>query len=68
MCADFLTLLTIFLNLDLEESREGSPARYKENQPQAGPSQVESVGIDNAGLDVDFPKVFKQLQKEDILH
>ncbi|XP_015126142.1 uncharacterized protein LOC107047813 isoform X2 [Diachasma alloeum] len=54
---------------DLEESREGSPARYRENQPQApaGPSRVESGGIDNAGLDVDFPKVFKQLQKEDTL-
>ncbi|XP_063978747.1 uncharacterized protein LOC135163323 isoform X2 [Diachasmimorpha longicaudata] len=54
---------------DLEESREGSPARYKENQPQAtaGPSRIESGGIDNAGLDVDFPKVFKQLQKEDTL-
>ncbi|XP_011296762.1 uncharacterized protein [Fopius arisanus] len=54
---------------DLEESREGSPARYRENQPQAsaGPSRMESGGIDNAGLDVDFPKVFKQLQKEDTL-
>lgn len=55
--------------IDLEESRENSPARYKEN-PQNVPtavapnSNLESAGIDNIGLDVDFPKVFQHMRKE----
>ncbi|XP_043267378.1 uncharacterized protein [Venturia canescens] len=55
---------------DLEESRENSPARYKEN-PQNIPSAItpnpnpeSAAGIDNIGLDVDFPKVFQQMRKE----
>lgn len=50
---------------DLEESRENSPEKYRPNI-----SPIETVpttgmgtsGIDNAALDIDFPKVFKQMQ------
>jgi len=51
---------------DLQESRENSPVRYTpDNMP--GTSDIENVGMDNAALDIDFPKVFKQMQKEQAL-
>ncbi|XP_012054325.1 PREDICTED: uncharacterized protein LOC105617378 [Atta cephalotes] len=49
---------------DLEESRENSPARYTSDNAPGVSSHVENVGVDNAVLDIDFPKVFKQMQKE----
>ncbi|XP_003701745.2 uncharacterized protein LOC100876535 isoform X1 [Megachile rotundata] len=51
---------------DLEESRENSPAKYTPNVragPAVPPTITEDGGIDNAALDIDFPKVFKQMQK-----
>ncbi|XP_017891271.1 uncharacterized protein LOC108631673 isoform X1 [Ceratina calcarata] len=50
---------------DLEESRENTPTRYTPNV-HAGPAVStieEEGGIDNAALDIDFPRVFKQMQK-----
>ncbi|KAL0120028.1 hypothetical protein PUN28_008006 [Cardiocondyla obscurior] len=49
---------------DLEESRENSPVRYTPNNTPGVSSGIENVGIDNAVLDIDFPKVFNQMQKE----
>lgn len=49
---------------DLEESRENSPVRYTPNNAPGVSSNIENVGADNAALDIDFPKVFKQMQKE----
>ncbi|XP_072761650.1 uncharacterized protein [Anoplolepis gracilipes] len=49
---------------DLEESRENSPARYTPNNTPGVSSGAENVGVDNAAVDIDFPKVFKQMQKE----
>ncbi|XP_032691470.1 uncharacterized protein LOC116854060 [Odontomachus brunneus] len=50
---------------DLEESRENSPARYSPNITSGVASTAEvSGGVDNAALDIDFPRVFKQMQKE----
>ncbi|XP_076748957.1 uncharacterized protein LOC143422288 isoform X1 [Xylocopa sonorina] len=51
---------------DLEESRENSPARYTPSVragPAVPPPIIEESGIDNAALDIDFPRVFKQMQK-----
>ncbi|XP_020280665.1 uncharacterized protein LOC109853201 [Pseudomyrmex gracilis] len=48
---------------DLEESRENSPARYTPNNAPGVSADVENAGVDNAALDIDFPKVFKQMQK-----
>ncbi|XP_031370137.1 uncharacterized protein LOC102670599 isoform X1 [Apis dorsata] len=51
---------------DLEESRENSPEKYTPNV-NAGPAvtapTIEVGGIDNTALDIDFPRVFKQMQK-----
>ncbi|XP_015607701.1 uncharacterized protein LOC107273723 [Cephus cinctus] len=53
---------------EMQESRENSPARYNpkvQNVPSTEvPTSVESRGIDNVAMDVDFPKVFKLMQKE----
>lgn len=49
---------------DLEESRENSPARYTPNNAPGVSSGVENAGADNPVLDIDFPKVFKQMQTE----
>ncbi|XP_012232428.1 uncharacterized protein [Linepithema humile] len=49
---------------DLEESRENSPERYTPNNAPGVSSGVENVGADNPVLDIDFPKVFQQMQKE----
>ncbi|EFN82150.1 uncharacterized protein LOC105185375 [Harpegnathos saltator] len=50
---------------DLEESRENSPARYHPNNTLGVTSTAEvSGGVDNSALDIDFPRVFKQMQKE----
>ncbi|EZA53478.1 hypothetical protein DMN91_000927 [Ooceraea biroi] len=49
---------------DLEESRESSPARYTSNNTPGVSSGIENVGIDNTALDIDFPKVFKQMHNE----
>ncbi|XP_011641159.1 uncharacterized protein LOC105429710 isoform X1 [Pogonomyrmex barbatus] len=49
---------------DLEESRENSPERYTPNNRPGVSSDIENVGMDNAVFDIDFPKVFKQMQKE----
>jgi len=55
--------LSSIIFTDLEESRENSPARYApDNTP--GVSGIENVGMDNTVLDIDFPKVFKQMQKQ----
>ncbi|XP_058807005.1 uncharacterized protein LOC131673202 [Phymastichus coffea] len=52
---------------DLEDSRENSPARYvrtMQSTPAISvPKPIESEGIDNFGMEVDFPKVFQQMQK-----
>ncbi|XP_029050166.1 uncharacterized protein LOC114879403 isoform X1 [Osmia bicornis bicornis] len=50
---------------DLEESRENSPAKYTPNvMARPPPSPIpEDGGIDNEALDIDFPKVFNQMQK-----
>ncbi|XP_011501976.1 PREDICTED: uncharacterized protein LOC105365493 [Ceratosolen solmsi marchali] len=52
----------------LEESRENSPEKCIENlySISANPSTITSQfdGSDNVGFDVDFPKVFHQMQKE----
>ncbi|XP_015432032.1 PREDICTED: uncharacterized protein LOC107188277 [Dufourea novaeangliae] len=51
---------------DLEESRENSPAKYTPNtsaRPTAPIPIPEEGGIDNSALDIDFPRVFKQMQK-----
>lgn len=49
------------------ESRENSPAKYVGQMQSAPitptPRSLETAGIDNLGLDVDFPKVFQQMQK-----
>ena len=51
----------------MEDSRENSPAKYVPTIQSApvtpAPRTIESGGIDNMGLDVDFPKVFQQMQK-----
>ncbi|XP_043521302.1 uncharacterized protein LOC122534585 [Frieseomelitta varia] len=51
---------------DLEESRENSPAKYTPNV-HTGPAPtiptIDEGGIDNEALDIDFPRVFKQMQK-----
>ncbi|XP_071637751.1 uncharacterized protein [Temnothorax longispinosus] len=49
---------------DLEESRENSPERYTPDNRPGVSSGIENVGMDNAVLDIDFPKVFNQMQKE----
>ncbi|XP_029177656.1 uncharacterized protein LOC114945565 isoform X2 [Nylanderia fulva] len=49
---------------DLEESRDNSPARYTPNNAPGVSSSAENAGVDNAAVDIDFPKVFKQMQKE----
>lgn len=52
---------------DLEESRENSPTRFRGNimNPSAVPTQgVADGAIDNATLDIDFPKVFTQMQRD----
>lgn len=49
---------------DLEESKENSPARYIPDNIPGVSSGIENIGMDNAVLDIDFPKVFKQMQKE----
>jgi hypothetical protein len=52
----------------LEESQENSPEKNIQNLHSASASskpiisQVE--GFDSVGFDVDFPKVFHQMQKE----
>lgn len=55
----------------MEDSRENSPARYRGNisttATNAPASTAEDGGIDNAALDIDFPKVFKQMQREQAL-
>ncbi|KAK0086581.1 hypothetical protein PV325_002890 [Microctonus aethiopoides] len=60
-----------FFDLEDSSTRENSPARYnRESQIPTiavGPSPLSSQGIDNAGLDVDFPRVFTQMQKEQAL-
>ncbi|XP_076249576.1 uncharacterized protein LOC143188925 isoform X2 [Calliopsis andreniformis] len=51
---------------DLEESRENSPAKYTPNvsaTPAVPIPTIDSSGIDNVALDIDFPRVFKQMQK-----
>ncbi|CAK9810951.1 hypothetical protein ANTQUA_LOCUS6701 [Anthophora quadrimaculata] len=51
---------------DLEESRENSPSKYMPNLGVGAtipPSIPEESGIDNAALDIDFPRVFRQMQK-----
>ncbi|KAJ8676325.1 hypothetical protein QAD02_012112 [Eretmocerus hayati] len=51
----------------MDESRENSPAKYissMQSAPMTPSSRnLEAGGIANMGLDVDFPKVFHQLQK-----
>ncbi|XP_032454152.1 uncharacterized protein LOC100680227 isoform X2 [Nasonia vitripennis] len=51
----------------MEESRENTPARYVGHVQSApvtpAPRTLEAGGIDNMGMDVDFPKVFQQMQK-----
>ena len=51
----------------MDESRENSPAKYIHNiQPTPitpTARSLESGGIDNMGLEVDFSKVFPQTQK-----
>ncbi|XP_053995233.1 uncharacterized protein LOC128885281 isoform X1 [Hylaeus anthracinus] len=51
---------------DFEESRENSPAKYT-TRVSAAPTLpipiVEEGGIDNAALDIDFPRVLRQMQK-----
>lgn len=49
---------------DLEESRENSPARYTPNDTPGVSSNTGNVGVDNVAVEIDFPKVFKQMQKE----
>ncbi|XP_031838944.1 uncharacterized protein LOC116429770 isoform X2 [Nomia melanderi] len=51
---------------DLEESRENSPTKYTPNtstRPNVPTTISEEGGIDNSALDIDFPRVFKQMQK-----
>lgn len=51
---------------DLEESRENSPEKYTPNISGGStlPTPIiEETGIDNETFDVDFPRVFKQMQK-----
>ena len=51
---------------DLEESRENTPEKYTPNISggSALPTPIiEETGIDNEAFDVDFPRVFKQMQK-----
>ncbi|XP_076646935.1 uncharacterized protein LOC143355732 isoform X1 [Halictus rubicundus] len=51
---------------DLEDSRENSPAKYTPStsaRPNVPIPISEEGGFDNSALDVDFPRVFKQLQK-----
>ncbi|XP_076619800.1 uncharacterized protein LOC143341079 isoform X1 [Colletes latitarsis] len=51
---------------DFEESRENSPAKYTPNvsvAPTLPTPIVEEDGIDNAALDIDFPRVLRQMQK-----
>ncbi|XP_046834411.1 uncharacterized protein LOC124431062 isoform X1 [Vespa crabro] len=51
---------------DLDESRENSPARFRGNIINTAPAiptqEVDDGGIENP-LDIDFPKVFNQMQK-----
>ncbi|KAL6428080.1 hypothetical protein ACFW04_008449 [Cataglyphis niger] len=49
---------------DLEESRDNSPARYISNNTPGASSGTGNVGVDNAEVEIDFPKVFKQMQQE----
>ncbi|KAG7187962.1 hypothetical protein KM043_013922 [Ampulex compressa] len=52
---------------DLEESRENSPVRYAGHISTVNaevPSTPEENGLDNVTPDIDFPRVFKQMQKE----
>lgn len=50
---------------DLEESRENSPARYTPNNTPGVSSSTGNVdNVDNVAVEIDFPKVFKQMQKE----
>lgn len=51
---------------DLEESRENSPAKYTEHTmptPISARTTPQDGGIDNSALDIDFPRVFSQMQK-----
>ncbi|XP_012164559.1 uncharacterized protein LOC126915516 isoform X1 [Bombus affinis] len=53
---------------DLEESRENSPAKYTPNiytvpPPSMSIPTIDEGGIDNEALDIDFPRVFNQMQK-----
>ncbi|XP_076178905.1 uncharacterized protein LOC143152531 isoform X2 [Ptiloglossa arizonensis] len=51
---------------DLEESRENSPAKYAPNvsvAPTLPTPIIEESGIDNSALDIDFPRVLRQMQK-----
>ncbi|KMR00222.1 hypothetical protein RF55_1042 [Lasius niger] len=50
--------------LDLEDSRDNSPARYTPNNTPGVSSSAGNVGVDNDAVDIDFPKVFKQMQKD----
>ena len=51
----------------MDESRENSPDKYNKIEVVATEpvsSTSGAAGVDNPGLDVDFPKVFRQMQKE----
>lgn len=51
---------------DMEESRENSPAKYTPNIHTSSampPPIAEESGIDNDALDIDFPRVLRQMQK-----
>lgn len=54
---------------DLEESRESSPAKFTghitvSTPPAPAATTAQDVGgIDNSALDIDFPKVLRQMQK-----
>ncbi|XP_033216516.1 uncharacterized protein LOC117172564 [Belonocnema kinseyi] len=54
---------------EMDESRESSPAKYNDKIQNTTAIPVSSTssgthGVDNSGLDVDFPKVFIQMQRE----
>lgn len=63
----------------MDESRENSPAKYNDKisnttittpTTRTMPMPTTSsgkIGVDNSGLDVDFPKVFVHMQKEEPL-
>lgn len=62
----FYELLMTKIFIDLDESRENSPATFRGNivNTSAMPTQeVDNGGIENP-LDIDFPKVFNQMQKD----